>query len=181
MAYSVTESAALGTTCSVCRGSSRQRPGRKVTQPASEWVSAVLALVEPARNAFREASALDDTSEYGHIALARMCVDVIESGTKSRASGRRRPRAVARLGRIEAAENVGYPARSDQSLWWPSRSAADRARNARAGRPMKPRRSGRPGPFWTRPWSATGRQLAMPSSQPEIDAGGIQALLAAMA
>ena len=40
----------------------------------------MLALVEPARNAFREASALDDTSEYGHIALARMCVDVIEFG-----------------------------------------------------------------------------------------------------
>ena len=58
----------------------RQRPGRNVSQTESERMNAVLALVEPARNAFREASALDDTSEYGHIALARMCVDVIEFG-----------------------------------------------------------------------------------------------------
>lgn len=58
----------------------RQRPSRNVSQVETERENAVLALVEPARNAFHEASALDDTSEYGHIALARLCVDVIEFG-----------------------------------------------------------------------------------------------------
>jgi hypothetical protein len=56
----------------------RQHPSRNESEAERE--SAVLALVEPARNAFREASALDDTSEYGPITLARMCVDVIEFG-----------------------------------------------------------------------------------------------------
>jgi hypothetical protein len=56
----------------------RQRPSRN--ESPAERENAVLTLVEPARNAFREASALDDTSEYGPIALARMCVDVIEFG-----------------------------------------------------------------------------------------------------
>ena len=60
------------------RNLTRQRPDRNTSQADRE--SEVLALVEPARNAFREASALDDTSEYGYIALARMCVDVIEFG-----------------------------------------------------------------------------------------------------
>lgn len=58
----------------------RQRPGRNASQAERE--NAVLALIEPASNAFREASELDDTSEYGHIALAQMCVDVIEFGYK---------------------------------------------------------------------------------------------------
>jgi tetratricopeptide (TPR) repeat protein len=58
----------------------RQLPSRNVRAVEPERENAVLSLVEPARNAFREASALDDTSEYGHIALARMCVDVIEFG-----------------------------------------------------------------------------------------------------
>ncbi|MFB4305049.1 hypothetical protein ACA511_02950 [Actinomadura sp. GTD37] len=56
----------------------RQRPDQDVSQAERE--NTVLYLAESARNAFREASELDDTSEYGHIALARVCVDVIEFG-----------------------------------------------------------------------------------------------------
>jgi hypothetical protein len=85
----------------------RQRPGLSVSQAERE--NAVLTLVEPARNAFREASALDDSSEYGHIALARMCVDVIEfgyqqSGDRTYASFLAKPMAGVYRDLLEEAE-----------------------------------------------------------------------------
>ncbi|WP_353943690.1 hypothetical protein ABII15_19955 [Streptomyces sp. HUAS MG91] len=40
----------------------------------------ILELVESARASFEKATELDDSSEYGHIALAQMCVRVIEFG-----------------------------------------------------------------------------------------------------
>ncbi|MET9479971.1 hypothetical protein [Streptomyces sp. NPDC006638] len=38
----------------------------------------ILELVESARGSFDKATDLDDSSEYGHIALAQMCINVIE-------------------------------------------------------------------------------------------------------
>ncbi|WUC43332.1 hypothetical protein OG692_16205 [Streptomyces cellulosae] len=40
----------------------------------------ILELVESARASFDKATELDDSSEYGHIALAQMCIKVIEFG-----------------------------------------------------------------------------------------------------
>ncbi|MEU0378602.1 hypothetical protein ABZ093_15085 [Streptomyces cyaneofuscatus] len=40
----------------------------------------ILELVESARSSFDKATELDDSSEYGHIALAQMCINVIEFG-----------------------------------------------------------------------------------------------------
>jgi hypothetical protein len=40
----------------------------------------ILELVESARGSFDKATELDDSSEYGHIALAQMCIKVIEFG-----------------------------------------------------------------------------------------------------
>ncbi|MFE1882462.1 hypothetical protein [Streptomyces diastatochromogenes] len=40
----------------------------------------ILELVESARASFEKATELDDSSEYGHIALAQMCIKVIEFG-----------------------------------------------------------------------------------------------------
>ncbi|MFI5864793.1 hypothetical protein [Streptomyces sp. NPDC051546] len=41
---------------------------------------AILDLVESARSSFQMVSKLDDSSEYGHITLAQMCIKVIEFG-----------------------------------------------------------------------------------------------------
>ena len=60
------------------RNLTRERIRLPVTP--SEREREILALVEPARLAFRTASELDDASEYGYIALAQMCVMVIEFG-----------------------------------------------------------------------------------------------------
>ncbi|MGA5817218.1 hypothetical protein ACPC54_05060 [Kitasatospora sp. NPDC094028] len=47
----------------------------------------ILELVESARASFDKATELDDSSEFGHIALAQMCIKVIEFGfTQSKAT-----------------------------------------------------------------------------------------------
>ncbi|WP_219463142.1 hypothetical protein [Nonomuraea rhizosphaerae] len=63
------------------------RSGQPWTGGAQEKERLIMPLMEDAISSFRRASAIDDSSEYGHIALSQACVMVIEFGyTESDAS-----------------------------------------------------------------------------------------------
>ncbi|MEU8679106.1 hypothetical protein [Streptomyces sp. NPDC048560] len=71
----------------------------------------ILELVESARVSFGKATELDDSSEYGHIALAQMCIRVIEfgfsqSGVSTYSEFLVRQSAGAYRGLLEEAENA---------------------------------------------------------------------------
>lgn len=71
----------------------------------------ILELVESARGSFERATELDDSSEYGHIALAQMCIKVIEfgfsqSGAKTYAAFLARQSAGAYRTLLESAEEA---------------------------------------------------------------------------